>query len=195
MTEVDITHGSYKCCPLYKTRKNIVWYRGTSTKNVDVLFVGEAPGKDEDIQGKPFVGKAGKILDRWISDAQISKYAIVNVIKCRPPNNRKPYVKEIRACVPHLIKQIHDMNPKIIVALGGVACSVLIHRTDVLQNIGKVFVFKHMAYKNIDNASNNSKTKIIVFPHPSYILRGAHVDVPIEKLKDMQIQITDRCQV
>ncbi len=161
----------YRCCPLWKTRTNIVWERSTKDKDVDVLFIGEAPGKDEDLQGKPFVGRAGRLLDDWIFEMDLLSYAIINIVKCRPPNNRKPNSNEIRSCLPYLTKQIQQFNPKIIVALGATPCSVLINRKEVVPNIGKIF-------KTIYG-------DVIVFPHPAYILRGVDVHIPITELKDI----------
>ena len=160
---------SFKCCSLWKTRNNIVWIRGTSDKDVDIAFVGEAPGKEEDLQGRPFVGRAGQILDKWIERAMLSNYAIINIVKCRPPNNRKPIQSEIRACLPYFIKQIEELNPKLIVALGATAMSVLINRSEVLINIGKVFKSRF--------------GDVMVFPHPSFVARGADVYIPIKELK------------
>lgn len=167
--ETEIDDDKYKCCSLSETRNNIVWWRGTTDKNVDVLFVGEAPGRDEDLQGKPFVGRAGKLLDKWIDEIGIEKYAIINIVKCRPPNNRVPTKEEINACLPHFINQVKELNPKLIVSLGRIACTVLIGRSEVTENIGKIFKTKY--------------GRVIVFPHPSYVLRGVRVDIPIEKLK------------
>lgn len=164
-------NSDYKCCPLWKTRNNMVWIRGTSTKDVNVLFVGEAPGKDEDLMGRPFVGRAGQVLNKWIEEAKLTNYAIINIVKCRPPNNRKPLPSEIRACLPYFIKQVKELNPKIIVALGATAMSVLINRTEVLVNIGKTFKTRY--------------GEVLVFPHPSFILRGANISVPIEELKSI----------
>lgn len=161
----------YQCCPLWRTRNNIVWQRSTTDKDVDVLFIGEAPGKDEDLQGKPFVGKAGKKLDEWIFELDLLSYAIINIVKCRPPGNRKPYPEEIRSCLPHLIKQVQQFNPKIIVALGATPCLVLINRKEVIVNIGKTFQTRY--------------GKVIVFPHPSFVARGADIYVPIKELKDI----------
>lgn len=160
---------SCKRCPLHETRTSIVWQRGTADKDIDVLFIGEAPGKDEDLRGKPFVGRAGKILDKWIEDIGLTNYNIVNIVKCRPPGNRKPLSNEIRACLPYLIKQIQQFNPKIIVALGSTPCSILINRKEVVPNIGKIFKTRY--------------GDVIVFPHPAYILRGADVYIPITELK------------
>lgn len=165
-----------KLCPLHETRNNIVWHRGTTAENVDVLFVGEAPGKDEDLKGKPFVGRAGKVLDKWIEEAELKNYAIVNIVKCRPPNNRKPNPSEIRACLPYLVKQINDMKPKIIVSLGSVPSSVLVNRKEVIANIGKIFRSRYGT--------------IIIFPHPSFILRGMKAYIPIKELKEMLKKLT-----
>ena len=158
-----------KLCDLHKTRNNIVWYRGTSEKDVDVMFVGEGPGKEEDLSGRPFVGRAGKVLDKWIEEAELTNYAIVNIVKCRPPENRKPSPSEIRACLPYLVKQIDDMKPKIIVSLGAVPSSVLVNKSKVLENIGKLFQSRY--------------GKVIIFPHPSFILRGMKAYIPTKDLK------------
>lgn len=160
-----------KCCPLYKTRTNIVWIRGTSTKDVDILFVGEAPGKDEDLMGKPFVGRAGHVLNKWIEETRLTNYAIINIVKCRPPNNRKPLPSEVRSCLPYFIKQVQELNPKLIVALGSTAMSVLINRSEVLPNVGKIFKSRF--------------GDVMVFPHPAYLLRYADVYIPIKELKQI----------
>jgi uracil-DNA glycosylase family 4 len=168
-----------KLCNLHETRNNIVWYRGTATENVDVLFIGEAPGKDEDLSGRPFVGRAGKVLDKWIEEAGLTNYAIINIVKCRPPNNRKPNSSEIRACMPYLIEQINNMKPRIIVSLGAVPSSVLVNRKEVIVNIGKIFQSR---YGNV-----------IIFPHPSFILRGMKAYIPIKELKDILEKLTIGC--
>lgn len=164
-----------KLCHLHETRNNIVWIRGKSTnkstKDVDVLFVGEAPGRDEDIQGRPFVGRAGKVLDKWIEEVCLTNYAIVNIVKCRPPGNRIPNKAEIVACLPHFIRQLQELNPKLIVTLGKTAMSVMINRTEVIPNVGKIFQSRY--------------GKVFILFHPSYILRGANVYVPIKELKDI----------
>lgn len=162
---------SCKRCPLHQTRNTIVWQRSTANKDIDVLFIGEAPGKEEDLQGIPFVGKAGQILNKWIEEAGVTNYAIINIVKCRPPNNRKPNPNEIRSCLPYLIQQIQQFNPRIIVALGATPCSVLINRKEVVANIGKIF--------------KTGYGDVIVFPHPAYVLRGVDVYIPITELKDI----------
>lgn len=161
----------YKCCPLWKTRNKMVWIRGTSTKDVDILFVGEAPGRDENLLGRPFVGKAGQILNKWIEEAGVTNYAIINIVKCKPPNNRKPLQSEIRSCFPYFVKQVKELNPRLIVALGATASSVLTNRKEVVANIGKIF--------------KTGYGDVIVFPHPAYVLRGVDVYIPITELKDI----------
>ena len=105
-------------CDLYKTRTQTVF--GAGNINTDIVFIGEAPGKDEDIQGKPFVGRAGKFLNELLASVGLSRddIYITNILKCRPPNNRDPDETEIKVCSPYLEKQIDMINPKVIVTLG-----------------------------------------------------------------------------
>ena len=105
-------------CPLHKTRTNPVPGEGGFEKGI--LIVGEAPGKNEDLQGRPFVGRAGKLLDDLLSSIGLSRkdVFITNVLKCRPPNNRDPTEEEISACSPYLEAQINALQPKLIVTLG-----------------------------------------------------------------------------
>ena len=116
---------SCKKCPLYKSRTNPVPGEGGFKKGI--LIVGEAPGKNEDFMGRPFVGKAGKLLDELLTKIGLSRddVYITNVVKCRPPNNREPNKDEINACRTFLIRQINALNPKIIVCLGRVSSSVI----------------------------------------------------------------------
>jgi uracil-DNA glycosylase family 4 len=165
-----------KCCRLYKSRKNMVWHRGTSHTNVDVLFIGDAPGKEDDLQGKPFTGLPGKILDDWINRAEISSYGVINLLKCRIPNNRPPTITEIRSCLPHFIGQMYELNPKIIVSLGRTACATLLDIKELTRNIGKAFQSKY--------------GKVVVFPHPSLVNKRHNVYIPITELKEM----VEQCQ-
>ncbi len=107
-----------KKCPLWKTRKNPVPGEGGFARKI--MFVGEAPGKWEDIKGRPFVGAAGKYLDELLASIGLSRrdVYITNIIKCRPPNNRDPTEEEIQTCSPYLDRQISIMKPKIICPLG-----------------------------------------------------------------------------
>ena len=115
-------------CPLYKTRTNPVPGEGGFKKGI--MLVGEAPGRYEDLQGRPFVGRAGQLLDELLSSIGLSRedVYITNVLKCRPPNNRDPTEQEISACSPYLEKQIAILSPRIIVTLGRFAWAWMCER-------------------------------------------------------------------
>ena len=108
-------------CKLCKTRNNIVF--GVGNKEADIMFIGEGPGADEDAQGEPFVGKAGKLMDMAFTALGIKREEvyIANIVKCRPPNNRNPEKDEAKSCREYLESQIKLVNPEIIVLLGSVA--------------------------------------------------------------------------
>ncbi len=113
-------------CALGKTRKNLVFGRGLS--NPPVMFIGEGPGAEEDTQGEPFVGRAGKLLTKMISAIGIERadVYITNIVKCRPPDNRNPTPAEISCCLPIIKQQIEILNPKLIVTLGNIPTKTLI---------------------------------------------------------------------
>ncbi len=109
-------------CKLCQTRTNVVF--GTGNPNAKVLFIGEGPGENEDLQGKPFVGRGGQLLDKMLAVVDLSRdknIYIANMVKCRPPKNRDPEEEEVSACRPWLEEQIRLIDPKIIVCLGRVA--------------------------------------------------------------------------
>ena len=110
-----------KKCKLCSGRKNIVF--GTGNKNADIMFIGEGPGADEDIQGEPFVGKAGQLMNKAFEALEIEreKVYIANIVKCRPPQNRNPEQDEAKACMDYLRNQVILVKPKIIVLLGSIA--------------------------------------------------------------------------
>lgn len=112
---------SCNACPLKDGRTNVVF--GSGNENADVMIIGEAPGKNEDEQGLPFVGKAGKYLDELLKIADLKRedVYIANVVKCRPPSNRDPKAEEILACATYLRQQTAKVNPKVIVTLGNFA--------------------------------------------------------------------------
>ena len=114
-------------CALCETRKNLVF--GVGNEQAEVMLIGEGPGEQEDIQGIPFVGPAGRLLDDMLAmiDLDRSKVYIANVVKCRPPRNRDPQEGEQEACAEWLERQIALVNPKIIVCLGRIAAKALIH--------------------------------------------------------------------
>ena len=113
-------------CGLCETRHNVVF--GVGKRDTDVLFVGEGPGEQEDLQGEPFVGPAGKLLDDMLSilDLDRTNCYIANIVKCRPPRNRDPLETEQEACIGYLRNQVALIQPKIIVCLGRIAAKKLI---------------------------------------------------------------------
>ena len=113
-------------CPLGKTRSHLVF--GVGNREAELMFVGEAPGQAEDAQGIPFVGAAGKLLDRYLYAVGISRESvyIANVLKCRPPHNRDPLPEEEDACIGYLREQVKLIRPKIIVCLGRISAMKLI---------------------------------------------------------------------
>ena len=113
-------------CQLHKGRKSVVF--GDGNPHARLVFVGEAPGREEDLQGKPFVGQAGELLTRIIQAIDLTREEvyITNIVKCRPPQNRDPEPDEIKTCLPFLIKQLETIGPKIICALGTFAAQTLL---------------------------------------------------------------------
>ncbi len=113
-------------CELCKTRTNCVF--GTGNRNADLLFVGEAPGEQEDLSGIPFVGRAGQLLDKFLYAVDIDRedVYIANILKCRPPKNRDPLPEEEDACIEYLREQVALINPKVIVCLGRISAMRLI---------------------------------------------------------------------
>ena len=139
-------------------RKQVVF--GVGNPNADLMFVGEAPGADEDIQGEPFVGRAGQLLTKIIEaiDMKREDVYIANVIKCRPPGNRNPEPDEVEQCEPFLFRQIEIIKPKVIVALGKFAAQCLLRTSDPITRL------RGREYKYRD---------AILMPtyHPAYLLR------------------------
>jgi DNA polymerase len=139
-------------------RKQIVY--GVGNPNADLMFVGEAPGADEDIQGEPFVGRAGQLLTKIIEAIGLTRadVYIANVIKCRPPGNRNPEPDEVEQCEPFLFRQIDSIKPKVIVALGKFAAQCLLRTTDPITRLrGREFKYRDAI--------------LIPTYHPAYLLR------------------------
>ena len=113
-------------CPLGKKKTNLVF--GVGNKKADIMFIGEAPGEKEDLSGIPFVGAAGKLLDRFLEAVDISRddVYIANILKCRPPKNRDPLPEEEDACIDYLREQVRLINPTLIVCLGRISAMRLI---------------------------------------------------------------------
>jgi uracil-DNA glycosylase len=147
-------------CKLHRMgRRQIVF--GVGNANADLMFVGEAPGGDEDIQGIPFVGRAGQLLTKMIAAIQFDRdqVYIANVIKCRPPENRNPEPDEVETCEPFLFRQIDAIQPKVIVALGSFAAKALLRTNDPISRLrGRVYEFRG--------------AKLIPTFHPAFLLRS-----------------------
>ena len=125
-TQMERTCKECTGCPLSQTRKNVVF--GVGNPEADIMFVGEGPGDQEDLQGEPFVGPAGKLLDDMLSiiDLDRTNVYIANIVKCRPPRNRDTLEEEQLACLEYLRNQVSLVKPKIIVCLGRIAATRLI---------------------------------------------------------------------
>jgi DNA polymerase len=147
-------------CKLHALGRSQIVF-GVGNPNADLMFVGEAPGADEDLQGIPFVGKAGQLLTRIIEAIGLKRedVYIANVIKCRPPNNRNPEPDEVDTCEPFLFRQIDVIRPKVIVTLGKFATQSLLRTLDPISRTrGRVFEYRG--------------AKLIPTFHPAYLLRN-----------------------
>ncbi len=148
-------------CGLHASRTRTVF--GVGDRNADWLFVGEAPGFEEDRQGEPFVGRAGKLLDKMIAALGFDRgqVYIANTVKCRPPENRNPRPDELAACNGYLQGQIDLIRPRIIVALGGVAANTLLMTEAPVGKLrGRVYYF------------GTTEIPLVVTYHPAYLLRS-----------------------
>lgn len=127
--------GDCRRCTLGATRNSLVF--GTGNPRARVVFVGEAPGRDEDLRGEPFVGEAGKLLSKIVEAMGFSREEvyICNVLKCRPPDNRDPLPEEIKACHPFLLRQLKAVGPDVIVALGTFAAQTLLHTREPISKL------------------------------------------------------------
>ncbi len=141
MLEIDLVRSQViSCikCNLSKTRTNAVPGKGSS--KAEILFIGEAPGRNEDLKGEPFVGSAGNILSEALSSVGLSRdnIYITNVVKCRPPNNRIPLQEEKESCQPYLSKELEIIKPKIICIMGNTAYGSILGGNSITKNRGKV---------------------------------------------------------
>lgn len=155
-----------KGCTLAKTRNNLVFSDG-NPETASIVFIGEAPGEMEDMEGKPFVGRAGQLLDEFLTEAGISReddLYIINTVKCRPPENRVPTDEEKSACEKFLHAQIDIMNPKAIVFCGATALKSF--WADPKVQISKI----RGNWFNVN--INNKEYKAMAIFHPSYLLRN-----------------------
>ncbi len=154
-------------CELWKYKTNYV--PGEGNPNARVVFIGEAPGREEDIQGRPFVGRAGKYLNDVLKRLGVNRndVYITNVLKCRPPNNRDPKPEEIEACKPYLMKQLEVIKPDVVVCLGRFSSDVILNEFGVgfggiSRDRGKVFEVERWG----------KVIKIVPTYHPAAVLRN-----------------------
>ena len=158
-TRAEIGDACTRCKLHSLGRQQIVF--GVGNADADLMFVGEAPGADEDVQGIPFVGRAGQLLTKMIEAINLRRedVYIANVIKCRPPGNRNPEPDEIAQCEPFLFQQIEAIKPKVIVALGAFAAKTLLRSEESISRLrGQVYDFRG--------------AKLIPTFHPSFLLRS-----------------------
>lgn len=135
LEEIRTDLGDCQRCPLSKGRKNIVF--GVGNPHARLVFVGEGPGREEDERGQPFVGEAGRLLDRILFAMGLTRedVYICNMVKCRPPGNRDPAPEEIAACEPYLKRQLTAIEPRLIVALGRIASQALLNDTTPISRL------------------------------------------------------------
>jgi uracil-DNA glycosylase family 4 len=155
----ELNHDIRNCtrCDLHKTKRNYVPGEGSLTP--DIFFIGEGPGETEDRFGRPFIGKAGQLLDRVITRMGYSRQSVFigNIVKCRPPNNRNPLKEEVDSCLPFLKKQIEIMKPRVLVCLGKVALENLIGGSFPITRVrGQIF--------------NYNGIPVVPTFHPAFIL-------------------------
>ncbi len=161
-------------CPLHEGRRNIVF--GEGNPYTELMFIGEGPGADEDREGRPFVGRAGQLLDKMIAAMTLrrSDVYIANIVKCRPPQNRNPLPVEIKTCGAFLEAQIRVIEPKVIIALGRVAAHTMLETKEPITSLRGKF---------------RQRSGIDVMPtyHPAYLLRGGKDRRPkVEAWSDLQ---------
>lgn len=153
-------------CELSSTRNNVIF--GEGNPDAEILIIGEAPGRDEDIQGRPFVGKSGQLLDKILAACGFTRNEhvfISNIVKCRPPNNRVPTLQEAETCMPWLLKQIEMIDPKIIILLGATALKYILgSEHKITRDHGNWFTWEN-------------KLVIPVY-HPSALLRDPSLKRP-----------------
>lgn len=174
MEELNQCIKNCKECELGLTRKNFVF--GEGNFNADIFIIGEAPGRDEDEQGRPFIGRAGKLLTQIIEAIGFKRedVFIANICKCRPPENRRPKPEETNTCKPYLMKQIELVNPKFVIALG-------------LTSIDTLMDKKHKMGDIRGNITDYNGRKLMVTYHPAALLRNPNWKRPVwEDMKNLK---------
>jgi uracil-DNA glycosylase len=160
LERLRITSSTCTKCPLSEGRTQVVF--GVGSPEAELLFVGEGPGREEDLAGEPFVGRSGKLLDRLMLEeigVTRAECYIANVVKCRPPNNRDPAPNEIAACRPYLNEQIELIDPSVIITLGNFSTKLLLESTQGIRTLrGQVF--------------ERGRARVVPTYHPAYVLRA-----------------------
>ena len=170
---------NFKGCELYKSSTNMVFSDGNPKSKI--MLIGEAPGHDEDIQGKPFVGRSGKLLDKMLEAIELNreKVYIANIIPWRPPSNRRPTDEEIEICLPFIKKHIELIKPKVLMLLGSTATFALLKNTEGITKIRG---------KWVDLNLNNISVPTLPTFHPAFLLRQPaqkkHVWEDLKSLKN-----------
>lgn len=163
LAELEEAAAAFDGCPLKRTAKSTCFARGSV--DAKVMLIGEAPGRDEDLQGKPFVGRAGKLLDKMLSaiDLDETNVYITNTIYWRPPGNRTPTTQEIASCAPFLARQIELLSPEVLVLLGGAAAKSMLETTEGIMRLrGKWKLYQ----------SKKGDIPVLATLHPAYLLRS-----------------------
>jgi len=179
LEELKSYMSDFKGCELYKSSTNMVFSDGNPKS--EIMLIGEAPGHDEDIQGKPFVGRSGKLLDKMLEAIELNreKVYIANIIPWRPPNNRRPTDEEIETCLPFIKKHIELINPKVLMLLGSTATFALLKNTEGITKIRG---------KWVDLNFNTMSVPTLPTFHPAFLLRQPaqkkHVWEDLKSLKN-----------
>jgi DNA polymerase len=160
-------------CDLHQGRTQVVF--GVGHPNADLMFIGEAPGHDEDAQGIPFVGRAGQLLTKIIEAIRMTRKQVYigNIIKCRPPGNRSPTATEIVTCMPYLKEQIRLIQPRVICCLGAVAAQTLLQTKESITSLRGQFI-------------DWQGTTVMATYHPAYLLRSYTVENRRRVWEDMK---------
>jgi uracil-DNA glycosylase family 4 len=180
LEEVRKVLGDCQRCKLHRTRRTLVF--GEGNKKAKLMIIGEGPGYEEDVQGKPFVGRAGQLLTNILQSIHLQREEvyITNIIKCRPPQNRNPEPDEIQTCYPFLLLQIQAIQPRIICTLGTFAAQTLLKTDAKITSLrGKFYEFTPLESLAVDGEVRapsflTGQAGIKVFPtyHPAYLLRN-----------------------
>ena len=163
-------------CVVYEGSSGYVF--GEGNPDAKVVFVGEAPGEEEDLQKRPFVGRAGQYLNTVLEKVGLRRedVYITNVVKSRPPENRKPTLQEMASCIPYLKKEIDIIKPKVIVCLGATAYEGIFGKKAAITKVrGSVLPYPY-----------NSEIKVLITYHPAYILRSKNPRVEMEFFQDLK---------